>query len=143
MGAKQVRKTEGVLINRMLFEAFKDTKFEFAEKEVMKLKLRFKDAESYFNRKFDYVLFFNNLMFHEGVSTLYDNYSAKIESFTEKKKIFYLFVDFDDENDAFDKGYDLEFDSLFSIVFEKLEINNVAFFSLLNASKNYLKCFFE
>ena len=46
MGAKQVRKTEGVLINRMLFEAFKDTKFEFAEKEVMKLKLRFQVAES-------------------------------------------------------------------------------------------------
>ena len=152
MGTKQVRKTESVFIDRMLLESFKDTKLEIPIKEMTRLKLRFKDAENYFNRKFDYLLFFNNCVFHEGISTLYDNYIEKIESFTRKRetknknkisKIFYLFVDFDDENDAFEKGYDLEFDSLFSIVFEKLEIDNVTFFSLLNANKNYLKCFFE
>ena len=146
MGNKQVRTTESVLIDRMLLESFKDTDLEFPIKEVTKMKLRFKDAENYFNRKFDYLVFFNNYIFHEGLSTLYDNYIAKIEAFTKRKdtlNIFYLFVDFDDENYALEQGYDLEFDSLFSIVFEKLEIDNITFFSLLNANKNYLKCFFE
>ena len=158
MGNKQVRTTESVLIDRMLLESFKDTDLEFPIKEVTKMKLRFKDAENYFNRKFDYLVFFNNYIFHEGLSTLYDNYIAKIEAFTKSKEakrkvksssmedtsnIFYLFVDFDDENNALEQGYDLEFDSLFSIVFEKLEIDNITFFSLLNANKNYLKCFFE
>ena len=111
MGNKQVRTTESVLIDRMLLESFKDTDLEFPIKEVTKMKLRFKDAENYFNRKFDYLVFFNNYIFHEGLSTLYDNYIAKIEAFTKSKEakrkvksssmedtsnIFYLFVDFDD-----------------------------------------------
>ena len=157
MGNKQERTSESLIIDRLLLESFKDTDLEFPFKEVTKMKLRFKDAENYFHSKFDYLVFFNNYIFHEGLSTLYENYISKIENFTKLKlqknkkneknnnssKIFYLFVDFDDENEAIDQGYDLEFDSLFSIVFEKLEIDNITFFSLINANKNYLKAFFE
>lgn len=152
MGPKQTRTSESMLMDNYLLESFKDTELEFPLKEITKLKVRFKDAENYFNSKFDYLLFFNNFIFHEGLSTLYDNYISKIEDFTSKNKLknklnknkfFYLFVDFDDENKAVSNGSEIEFDSLYTIVFEKLEIQNIVYFSLLNANKDYLRAFFE
>ena len=85
MGNKQERTSESLIIDRLLLESFKDTDLEFPFKEVTKMKLRFKDAENYFHSKFDYLVFFNNYIFHEGLSTLYENYISKIENFTKLK----------------------------------------------------------
>ena len=131
MGQKQIRSNESIIIDRMLLESFKDTDLEFPLKEITKMKLRFKDAENYFGIKFDYLVFFNNYVFHEGLPTLYDNYISKIEQFSKQiednlkenqktkisklnkkniNKIFYLFVDFDDETEALEQGCDFEFE---------------------------------
>ena len=164
MGQKQIRSNESIIIDRMLLESFKDTDLEFPLKEITKMKLRFKDAENYFGIKFDYFVFFNNYVFHEGLPTLYDNYISKIEQFSKQiednlkenqktkisklnkknvNKIFYLFVDFDDETEALEQGCDFEFDSLFTIIFEKLEIDSLTCFSLVNCNKTYLSLFFN
>ena len=164
MGQKQTRSKESIIIDRMLLESFKDTDLEFPLKEITKMKLRFKDAENYFGIKFDYFVFFNNYVFHEGLPTLYDNYISKIEQFSKQiednikdnqktkiskinkkmiNKIFYLFVDFDDETEALEQGCDFEFDSLFTIIFEKLEIDSLTCFSLVNCNKTYLSLFFN
>ena len=165
MGQKQIRSKESILIDRMLLESFKDTDLEFPLKEITKMKLRFKDAENYFGIQFDYFIFFNNYVFHEGLPTLYDNYISKIEQFSKKlednikennqktkitklnkkyiNKIFYLFVDFDDETEALEQGCDFEFDSLFTIIFEKLEIDCLTCFSFVNCNKSYMSLFFN
>ena len=140
MGQKNIRSQDSLIIDRMLLESFKDTDLSFPFQEITKMKLRFKDAEKYFGIKFDYLVFYNNYIFHEGISILYDNYIKKIEQFSKNKennkrkkneKIFYLFVDFDDESENLINGYDIEFEPLFTIIFEKLEIRNVTCFSLM------------
>jgi len=93
MGQKQHRNKESILIERHLFESFKDTDLEFPLKDVIKMKLRLKDAESYFNNKFDFFVYFNNYIFNQGLITIYDNYISKIEKFLlenkkKKKNIF-------------------------------------------------------
>ena len=152
MGQKNIRSQDSLIIDRMLLESFKDTDLSFPFQEITKMKLRFKDAEKYFGIKFDYLVFYNNYIFHEGISILYDNYIKKIEQFSKNKennkrkkneKIFYLFVDFDDESENLINGYDIEFEPLFTIIFEKLEIRNVTCFSLMNCNKSYVNIFFN
>ena len=107
MGQKPQRNKESILIERHLFESFKDTDLEFPIKDVIKMKLRLKDAQSYFNNEFDYFVYFNNYIFNKGLSTIYDNYISKIENFIKNNKnnnIFYLYVDFDDEEELLKNG---------------------------------------
>ena len=152
MGQKHLRSKDSLIIDRMLLESFKDTDLIFPFEEITKIKLRFKNAEKYFGKNFDYLIFFNNFIFKEGVAILYDNYISKIEEFSKKidefnkknkkrkkEKIFYLFVDFDEE---FDDSNDFEFDSLFTIIFEKLEISKITCFSLMNCNEIYINIFF-
>ena len=152
MGQKHLRSKDSLIIDRMLLESFKDTDLIFPFEEITKIKLRFKNAEKYFGKNFDYLIFFNNFIFKEGVAILYDNYISKIEEFSKKidefnkknkkrkkEKIFYLFVDFDEE---FDDLNDFEFESLFTIIFEKLEISKITCFSLMNCNEIYINIFF-
>ena len=151
MGQKHLRSKDSLIIDRMLLESFKDTDLIFPFEEIRKIKIRFKNAEKYFGKNFDYLIFFNNFIFKEGIAILYDNYINKIEEFTKnieefnkknkkqkKEKIFYLFVDFDDE---YDDITDYDFDTLYTVIFEKLEISNITCFSFMNCNEIYINIF--
>ena len=146
MGNKPVKTKESILVDRLILESFKDTDLEIPLTEINRLKLHFKDAEKYFNFKFDYLVYFNNKLFHEGLPVLYDNYISKVEQFSfkfkTKKTIFSIFIDFE-QNFEFDDDNDLEFDPIFTVIFEKLEIKNILCFYLVNSEIEYLQIFFE
>ena len=162
MGQKNLRSKESYLMDKFLLEAFDNIDLTFHHSDITKMKIRFKDAENYFGIKFNYFIFFNNYLFHKQLPKVYNNYMKKVEDFSKElennknnyivdnkkviknsdKEIFYVFVDFDDETDAVDEGYDFEFDSLFSIIFEKLEIDNLTCFSFVNCeTKSYIYLF--
>ena len=151
MGQKHLRSKDSIIIDRMLLESFKDTDLIFPFEEISKIKLRFKNAEKYFGKNFDYLIFFNNYIFKEGIAILYENYINKIEEFSKnieefnkknkkkrKEKIFYLFVDFDDE---YDDITDYDFDTLYTVIFEKLEICKITCFSFMNCKEVYINIF--
>ena len=146
MGNKAVRTKESIMVDRLILESFKDTDLEIPITEINKLKNHFKDAEKYFNFKFDYLIYFNNKLFHEGLPVLYDNYISKVEQFSSKfkssKKIFSIFIDFEQEYEL-EEEMDLEFDPIFTVIFEKLEIKNILCFYLVNSDIDYLQMFFE
>ena len=146
MGNKPVKTKESILIDRLILESFKDSDLEVPITEINRLKLHFKEAEKFFNFKFDYLVYFNNKLFHNGLPVLYDNYITKVEQFSFKykslKKIFSIFIDFE-QNFIFDEDNDLEFDSIFTVIFEKLEIKNILCFYLVNCEMEYLQAFFE
>ena len=146
MGNKPVKTKDSILVDRLILESFKDTDLEIPITDINRLKLHFRDAEKYFNFKFDYLLYFNNKLFHEGLPVLYDNYISKVEQFSFKfkalKKIFSIFIDFE-QNFEFDEDNDLEFDPIFTVIFEKLEIKNILCFYLVNSEIDYIQIFFE
>ena len=146
MGNKSVKKKESILVDRLILECFKDSDLEIPLTEINRLKFHFKDAEQFFNFKFDYLLYFNNKLFHDGLPVLYDNYISKVEQFSLKykttKTIFSIFIDFE-QNFEFDEDNDLEFDPIFTVIFEKLEIKNILCFYLVNSEIEYLQIFFE
>ena len=146
MGNKNIKEKDSILVDRLILECFKDTDLEVPITEINRLKYHFKDAEKYFNFKFDYLVYFNNKLFHDGLPALYDNYISKVEQFSFKfkslKKIFSIFIDFE-QNYEFDEENDLEFDPIFTVVFEKLEIKNILCFYLVSCELDYLQIFFE
>ncbi len=137
-------KRENSHVESMLIDTYQNTDLEFTYKEITNFKLRIHDSENYFNAKFDFFLFFNNYLFRERLSTLYDNFNIKIEKFSQKKPghLFKVLIDFDDETETILRGNKVDFDSLFTIIFEKLEINIILFFDLTNTCQNYIKDFF-
>ena len=145
MGNKSVKNKESILVDRLILESFKDSDLEVPITEINRLKLHFKDAEKFFGFKFDYLVYFNNKLFHDGLPVLYDNYITKVEQFSIKfkslRKIFSIFIDFE-QNYEFDDNNDLEFDSIFTVIFEKLEIKNILCFYLYNCEIDYLQVFF-
>ena len=147
MGSKNSKTKESILVNRLILDSYQNTELELPESELNKMKIRFKEAESYFRLKFDYLLFFNNDIFHDGLSTLYDNYINQVEKFSSKnykkiRKEFTIFVDFFPEDD--EGGYlDLEFEPLFIVIFEKLEILSMVCFYLSFMNNDYIRYFFE
>ena len=146
MGNKSVKNKDSILIDRLILESFKDTDLEVPISEINRLKLHFKDAEKFFGFKFDYLVYFNNKLFHDGLPALYDNYITKVEQFSfnfkSLKKIFSIFIDFE-QNYEFEEENDLEFDPIFTVVFEKLEIKNILCFYLYNCEIDYMQVFFE
>ena len=146
MGNKSVRTKDSILVDRLILESFKDTDLEIPITEINRMKQHFKEAEIFFNFKFDYLVYFNNKLFHEGLPVLYDNYISKVEQFSFKfksmKKIFSIFIDFE-QNYEYDEENDLEFDPIFTVIFEKLEIKNILCFYLVNCELDYLQAFFE
>ena len=146
MGNKTVKTKDSILVNRLILESFKDSDLEVPITEINRLKIHFKDAEKYFNFKFDYLVYFNNKLFHDGLPVLYDNYITKVEQFSSEykslKKIFSVFIDFE-QNYEFDDDTELEFDPIFTVIFEKLEIKNILCFYFVNTEIEYLQYFFE
>lgn len=146
MGNKPVRTKESIMFDRLILDSFKDSDLEIPVTEINKLKMHYKDSEKYFNFKFDYLIYFNNKLFRDGLPALYDNYIAKVEQFSFKfkssKKTFSIFIDFE-QNFDFDEESELEFDPIFTVIFEKLEIKNILCFFLVNLEVEYIQIFFE
>lgn len=112
-------------------EIFKNTGVVFNERELLSLCLKTKDSEEYFGIKFDYYVCYNSYLFQERINQLYDNFNNKVEEFNTRIKIL---VQFDEE---IDNGNKFDFDPLFTIVLEKLEIETFLFFDLSNVNYNY------
>jgi hypothetical protein len=145
MGNKPIKLKDSIIIDRLIIDCFKDSDLEIPVVEINKLKVHFREGEIFFNFKFDYLIYYNNKIFHDGLPSLYDNYIAKVEQFSSQnkksEKIFTIFIDF--EQDFNFEEDELEFEPIFTIVFEKLEIKNIQCFYLYYCEIEYLQAFFE
>ena len=150
-------------IEQLLFNTFQNTDIDFNYKEILTIKLRVHDAEKYFIREFNCLIYFNSFIFQQRLNILYENYSANVEKFLKKtisqniSTNFLILVDFDDETEMPQQGYfcgnyeinndgnivesnnpettnlatyssKIEYESLFTIIFEPLEIPTALFF---------------
>ena len=143
MGNKPLKVKDSIIVDRLIIDCFKDSDLEVPLVEINKLKANFKEGEKYFNFKFDYLIYYNNKIFHDGLPSLYDNYISKVEQFSTqyKNKIFKIFIDFEKEFN-YDED-DLEFEPIFTVIFEKLEIQSISCFYFNEADTEYMSIFFE
>ena len=165
-------------IEQLLCDTFQNTDIDFNYKEVLTIKLRVHDAEKYFIREFNCLIYFNSYIFQQRLNILYENYSANVEKFLKKtieQKIstnFLILVDFDDETEMPQGGYycgnyeinnegnavdpnnpestnlatystKIEYESLFTIIFEPLEIPTALFFLMTNHNQKTITDFFS
>lgn len=162
-------------IEQMLSDTYQSTDIDFSYKEVLTIKLRVHDAEVYFVREFNCLIYFNSYVFQQRLNILYENYSANAERFLKKnieenrQTNFQILVDFDDETEMPQGGYysgnyeingegnivepneevnvttysnKIEYESLFTIIFEPLEIPTALFFLMTNHNQKTLSDFF-
>ena len=165
-------------IEQLLCDTFQNTDIDFNYKEVLTIKLRVHDAEKYFIREFNCLIYFNSFIFQQRLNILYENYSANVEKFLKKtisqniSTNFLILVDFDDETEMPQGGYysgsyeinndgnivesnnpeptnlatystKIEYESLFTIIFEPLEIPTALFFLMTNHNEKTLNDFFS
>ena len=167
-------------IEQLLFDTFQNTDIDFNYKEILTIKLRVHDAEKYFIREFNCLIYFNSYIFQQRLNILYENYSLNAEKFLKKataQKIntnFLILVDFDDETEMPQEGYfagnyelnemenyqdnndlkgestklttyssKIEYESLFTIIFEPLEIPTALFFLMTNHNQKTISYFFS
>ena len=146
MGNKPLKVKDSIIIDRLIIDCFKDSDLEVPVIEINKLKVHFREGEKYFRFKFDYLIYYNNKIFHDGLPSLYDNYMSKVEQFSsenkQSNKIFTIFIDFE-QNFNFDDEDELEFEPIFTIIFEKLEIKNISCFYFYDINTEYVSAFFE
>ena len=97
-------------IEQLLFDTFQNTDIDFNYKEVLTIKLRVHDAEKYFIREFNCLIYFNSFIFQQRLNILYENYSANVEKFLKRtlsqniSTNFVIVVDFDDEPEMPQQG---------------------------------------
>ena len=143
MGNIKTKKTNIDNSEKFINEFFKNTGLEFNIKEITTFKLSITDAQKYFYTKFDYFMFFNNYVFKERLSILYDNFNTKIEELATKGSISIL-INFDEsEVNYILQGSKPDFDSLFTIILERLEIGVLLYFNLTNLHFSYIDEFFN
>lgn len=146
MGNKKSKKSPTIYdkIESLLLQTYKNTGIDFSENELVNFKLRILDSEKYFHTNFDYFIFFNNFLFKEQLAVLYDNFNQIIEKANKNpERPLTILVDFDDESEFIMQGSKIEFDSLFTIIFEKLEIPTLIFFDMTNTDNDYVCDFFS
>lgn len=146
MGNKVTKKEKLDDIDLILNGAYKNTNIELSTNEITNLKLRIRDAEKYFHSKFEIFYNFNNNLFRERVYNFYENFNSKIESFSKNKihnRNFKILIDFEDESSAIIHGIKIDFESLFVILFEKLEINIIFFLDMTKVDSQYITEFFS
>ena len=163
-------------IEQLLCDTFQNTDIDFNYKEVLTIKLRVHDAEKYFIREFNCLIYFNSYIFQQRLNILYENYSANVEKFLKKtisqniSTNFLILIDFDDETEMPQGGYytgsyeinndgnlesnpestnlatfstKIEYESLFTIIFEPLEIPTALFFLMTNHNQKTINDFFS
>jgi hypothetical protein len=128
---------------KLILDTFKNTGMEFTQKDLLGFKLKIHDLENYFYYKFDYFVYFNSYVFRQRLSILYDNFGEKIEEAAAKKGSLSILVDFDDNEVSYlTQGSKPDFDPLFTVIFEKLEMGVILFFNMTNLDDQYIKEFF-
>ena len=143
MGNKPLKVKDSIIIDRLIIDCFKDSDLEVPIVEINRLKTHFREGEQFFHFTFDYLIYYNNKIFHDGLPSLYDNYISKIEQFSleNKSKVFTIFIDFE-QNFNFEED-ELEFEPIFTVVFEKLEITSICCFYFNEIELEYISTFFE
>ena len=116
--------------------------------EVTTLKLKLTDDKFYFHTDFSFLLFFNNSIFTENINQIYKNFNAKIESFINStsnsdKKLFNVLIIVDDEIESLKSGSKIDFDGLFTIAFEKMEIFIMLYIDVTNCHIEYVNEFMK
>ena len=135
-------------IERFLYESYRKIDVDFTFNEVTTLKLKLTDDKFYFHTEFSFLLFFNNSIFTENINQIYKNFNAKIESFinsstSSDKKLFNVLVIIDDEIESLKSGSKIDFDGLFTIAFEKMEIFIMIYIDVTNCHVEYVNEFLK
>lgn len=135
-------------IERFLYESYRKIDVDFTFNEVTTLKLKLTDDKFYFHTDFSFLLFFNNSIFTENINQIYKNFNTKIESFinstsSSDKKLFNVLIIVDDEIESLKSGSKIDFDGLFTIAFEKMEIFIMLYIDVTNCHIEYVNEFMK
>ena len=135
-------------IERFLYESYRKIDVDFTFNEVTTLKLKLTDDKFYFHTEFSFLLFFNNSIFTENINQIYKNFNTKIESFINSntntnKKLFNVLIIVDDEIESLKSGSKIDFDGLFTIAFERMEIFIMLYIDVTNCHIEYVNEFLK
>ena len=141
---KKIKVEELSEIERLLYESYRKIDVDFTFNEVTTLKLKLTDDKFYFHTEFSFLLFFNNSIFTENINQIYKNFNSKIESFinsSANKKFFNVLLIIDDEIETLKSGSKIDFDGLFTIAFERMEIFIMLYIDVTNCHPEYVNEF--
>ena len=141
---KKIKVEELSEIERLLYESYRKIDVDFTFNEVTTLKLKLTDDKFYFHTEFSFLLFFNNSIFTENINQIYKNFNSKIESFinsSANKKFFNVLLIIDDEIETLKSGSKVDFDGLFTIAFERMEIFIMLYIDVTNCHPEYVNEF--
>ena len=143
---KKIKVEELSEIERLLYESYRKIDVDFTFNEITTLKLKLTDDKFYFHTEFSFLLFFNNSIFTENINQIYKNFNSKIESFinsTVDKKLFNVLLIIDDEIETLKSGGKIDFDGLFTIAFERMEIFIMLYIDVTNCHPEYVNEFMK
>ena len=145
---RKIKVEELTEIERFLYESYRKIDVDFTFNEVTTLKLKLTDDKNYFHTDFSFLLFFNNSIFTENINQIYKNFNAKIESFINSnaktnKKLFNVLIIVDDEIESLKSGAKIDFDGLFTIAFERMEIFIMLYIDVTNCHTEYVNEFMK
>jgi len=148
---KKIKVEELSEIEKLLYESYRKIDVDFTFNEVTTLKLKLTDDKFYFHTEFSFLLFFNNSIFTDNINQIYKNFNAKIESFinsqttikTNSNKFFNVLLIIDDEIETLNSGSRIDFDGLFTVAFERMEILIMLYIDVTNCHPNYVKEFMK
>ena len=146
LAKKKIKVEELSEIERLLYESYRKIDVDFTFNEVTTLKLKLTDDKFYFHTEFSFLLFFNNSIFTENINQIYKNFNAKIESFinsSSNKKFFNVLLIIDDEIETLKSGAKIDFDGLFTIAFERMEIFIMLYIDVTNCHPEYVNEFMK
>ena len=139
---KKIKVEELSEIERLLYESYKKIDVDFTFNEITTLKLKLTDDKYYFHTDFSFLLFFNNSIFTDNINQIYKNFNSQIETFLNnnsfQKKIFNVLLIIDDEIEVIKSGNKIDFDGLFTIAFERLEIYIMLYIDVTNCHPEYV-----
>ena len=143
---KKIKVEELSEIERLLYESYRKIDVDFTFNEITTLKLKLTDDKFYFHTEFSFLLFFNNSIFTENINQIYKNFNLKIESFINSsadKKLFNVLLIIDDEIETLKSGGKIDFDGLFTIAFERMEIFIMLYIDVTNCHPEYVNEFMK
>lgn len=143
---KKIKVEELSEIERLLYESYRKIDVDFTFNEVTTLKLKLTDDKFYFHTEFSFLLFFNNSIFTDNINQIYKNFNSKIESFINSsgnQKFFNVLLIIDDEIETLKSGSKIDFDGLFTIAFERMEIFIMLYIDVTNCHPEYVNEFMK
>jgi hypothetical protein len=143
---KSIKIEELSEIEKLLYESYRKIDVDFTFNEVTTLKLKLTDDKFYFYTTFSFMLFFNNSIFTENVNQIYKNFNSQIESFINNptnNKYYNVLLIIDDEIETLKSGTKIDFDGLFTVAFERLEIYILIYIDVTNCHPEYINEFLK